>query len=82
MIRQLRTYLIIKIFLVILIHNAQSNAIDFPQVYNSSTDIGWLELKEKKIATPTEYVGDITLAPNRPPNKNGNRHRNICSSNH
>ena len=69
MIRQLRTYLIIKIFLVILIHNAQSNAIDFPQVYNSSTDIQWLELKEKKIATPTEYVGDITLAPNRPPNK-------------
>ena len=69
MIRQLSTYLIIKIFLVILIHNAQSNAIDFPQVYNSSTDIQWLELKEKKIATPTEYVGDITLAPNRPPNK-------------
>ena len=69
MIRQLRTYLIIQIFLVILIHNAQSNAIDFPQVYNSSTDIQWLELKEKKIATPTEYVGDITLAPNRPPNK-------------
>ena len=69
MIRQLRTYLIIKIFLVILIHNAQSNAIDFPQVYNSSTDIQWLELKEKKIATPTEYVEEITLAPNRPPNK-------------
>ena len=69
MIRQLRIYLIIKIFLVILIHNAQSNANDFPQVYNSSTDIGWLEFKERKIATPTEYVGGITLAPNRPPNK-------------
>ena len=69
MIRQLRIYLIIKIFLVILIHNAQSNAIDFPQVYNSSTDIQWLELKEKKIATPTEYVGGITLAPNNPSNK-------------
>ena len=69
MIRQFRIYLIIKIFLVILIHNAQSNANDFPQVYNSSTDIGWLEFKERKIATPTEYVGGITLAPNRPPNK-------------
>ena len=69
MIRQLRIYLIIKIFLVILIHNAQSNANDFPQVYNSSTDIGWLEFKERKIATPTEYVGGITLAPNNPSNK-------------
>ena len=69
MIRQLRTYLIIKIFLVILIHNAQSNANDFPKVYNSPTDVQWIEFIEYKIATPTEYRGEITLAPNRPPNK-------------
>ena len=69
MIRQLRIYLIIKIFLVILIHNAQSNANDFPKVYNSPTDVQWIEFIEYKIATPTEYRGEITLAPNRPPNK-------------
>ena len=69
MIRQFRIYLIIKIFLVVLIHNARSNANDFPQVYNTSDAVTWLEIKERKIATPTEYVGDITLAPNRPPNK-------------
>ena len=69
MIRQLRIYLIIKIFLVIIIHNAQSNANDFPKVYNSPTDVQWIEFVEYKIATPTEYRGEITLAPNRPPNK-------------
>ena len=66
MMRQLRIYLIIKIFLVILIHNAQSNANDFTKVYNSPTDVQWIEFIEYKIATPTEYRGEIKLAPNRP----------------
>ena len=64
MIRQLRIYLIIKIFLVILIHNAQSNAIDFPKVYNCQSDLVWIEFKEYKIATPKEYEGKRKLAPN------------------
>ena len=66
MIRQLRIYLMIKIFLVILICNAQSNANVVTKVYNT-TDLEWLQNQKWKIAVPTG--GEITLAPNGSLNK-------------
>ena len=68
MTRQLRIYLILKLFRVILVCNAQSNANDFTKVYNT-TDLKWLHDQNGKIAVPTGHEGEIMHAPNRSPNK-------------
>ena len=64
MIHQLRIYLIIDIFLVILIRNAQSSANDITEVYNT-TGLEWLQNQKSKIAVPGGGE-EIILAPNRP----------------
>ena len=68
MTRQHRIYLILKLFHVILVCNAQSNANDVTKVYNT-TDLKWLHDQNGKIAVPTGHEGEIMHAPNRPPNK-------------